>query len=390
MGGLLAPGNSARAEPRAIYVAAIADYSGHGSGRALREQIEAALQAEGVPLVNATMVAGVAQQAGVVLDRTPSDSSAARLAFQVPLAGVLILRPAKRHQLSVSLVDGQGQTLLSSELHAAHGPAEGELAALAAQVAAALRGAQPSEPIAVPAPTPPPKPPAPWLIPMLRTGLVPMLATRTYSLPGLYTYQSDSPYGALAAFAEVFPLDDPLHGLGVLVDVQYGLAKAQIGTEPSFQQTDLRLDFDFAYRFIPIAGPYGPAVQAVLGIGYRGFNAPASSGIGNDDRTYFSLGVGLIQPILPRLLRAELSIAWMPVANATSPVAPQQTYVSSTGSGLEWSASVAGIPVGPIEFALRVDQQRFYDSYPAFEGQPAASGTDVFTSYQLVVAFVLE
>jgi hypothetical protein len=391
LGVLLVSARSARAETRALYVAAIADYSGHGSGRALHEQLEAALQTEGVPLVNATALAASAQQAGVTLDRTPSDEAAARLAFQVPLAGVLLLRPSKHHQLSVVLVDGQGQHLLATELHAPRSPSASDVAALASQVSAALRAAAAGEPSPTPAPAPIPRAPAPALIPMLRAALAPALATRTYSLPGLFTYQNDSPYGALVASAELFPFDDAdLHGLGLLAAFQYGIAQARIGTAPSFQQTDLRLDFDFAYRFIPVTGPYGPAVQGTLGIGYRAFNAPSSSGIANDDRTYFGLGIALAQPLVPRILRLEASLTWLPVANATTPAATQQTYSSSTGSGFEWSVGLAGVPVGPVEFALRIDQQRFYDTYPASEGQAGASGTDVFTSYQLVIAYVLK
>jgi hypothetical protein len=388
LGGPLGLPGLARAQARAVYVAAIADYSGHGSGRALVEQIEAALQTEGVLVRNATSLTAIAQQAGVSLDRTPSDEAAARLAFQVPLAGVLILRPSRHHPIAVILIDGQGRHLLATELRVPNAP--NDVTMLAGQVSSAIGTPAATEPIPAPTPAPQPRTLAPAMIPTFRAALAPALATRTYSLPGLFTYQNDSPYGAFFASAEAFPFDEPgIHGLGVLADFQYGIAAAQIGSAPSFQQTDLRVDFDFAYRFIPLEGPYGPAVQALMGIGHRSFDAPASSGIPNDDRTYFALGVGLAQPILPGLLRLELGFSWMPVANATSPVALQQTYSTSTGTGIEWSAAIAGVPIGPIEFALRVDQQRFYDSYPASEGQPAASGTDVFTTYLLAVQYSL-
>jgi hypothetical protein len=389
LGSCLVTAGVARTEPRAVYVASVGDFSGHGSGRTLRDDLETALRAAEVPLAPTADVASIAQQAGVALDRVPSDEAAARLAFQAALGGVLVVRPAKHHQLSVSLIDGQGRHLMSSELQGAQRPGADELSGLAGQVSGVLRASVAPEPIAIQAPAPVPRAPAPDLIPMLRASLAPALATRTYSLPGIFSYQNSSPYGALAVSAEVFPFDEPiLHGLGLMGDFQFGLAKAQMTGMPSFQQSDVRFDLGFAYRGIPVTGPYGPAIQGALSVGYRAFSGSSSSGIPDDDRVYFGLGLAVIQPILPRLLRVEGAFTWMPVANASTPVAPQQSYGSSTGSGFEWSATLAGLPLGPIEFALRVDQQRFSDSYPASEGVAAATGSDVLTSYLLAVQYI--
>jgi hypothetical protein len=389
LGALMLSG-IARAEPRAIHVAAIADYAGHGSGRMLRRQIGAALEANSIPLADETALAAAAARAGAGLDRTPSDEAAARLAAEASLAGVLVLRAARHHQLSVALIDGQGKRLLTSQFRASRSPSPGDLSELVRQVSQALAAATPIEVPPPPEPVPEPPPPLPELIPRIRASLAPVLVTRTYSLPDLFNYQSSSPYGAMRVAGEAFPLDEPaLHGIGVLAAAQYGLAKAHVAGGPSFQQTDLRLDLRFAYRFLPVAGPYWPAVQFTLGVGYRGYDAPDTSGIASDDRFYFGLGLGLIQPILPHRLRGELAFSWLPVATSTKSVAQQQNYTSSSGSGLEWWIGLIGLPVGSFEFSLGVGQQRFVDSYLGSEGRPTLSGSDVFTSYELAVIFHL-
>ena len=400
LGGALWALTSGTALALPLAVAPAPDYAGRGSGAALSRAVAAALSREGQPLVEGTAAArglpAAARSAG----------RAAAVATAKGWAGVLLLGPVRRRRIEAELVSADGDRIPLRPLDIAkRRVSPKQLTALARAVISALarRAATPPSETA-PAPEPPPTSVAPeeTLAPppstsakepsspeatsteavRWRLAAGPFAGSRKFSLPSVFSYQTAFPYAGPALSGELFPLGELgpwLAGLGLVAGGSLGVVRAQFsgGSQP-FTATDLRADVDLAYRLSPFGGALTPALELYGGWGLRNFDASASSGLVNDDRSFGELGLDVTQPLVPARLSLDAGASYLPGANQSA--AAQAAYGASVGSGFGWRAGLSGAISGAFGWAARVDQERFTDSHLG-----GASAIEIFTAYELLL-----
>lgn len=409
----LVGGTTARASPARVAVPQAPDVAGRSSGKSLATAVKHALTTASVPVATAAELAKAARAAKVKLTKAGLKApAAAKLAAKGNFAGVVIYRKGKNGAFA-QLIDARGQVLFERQLRVTRGVVSDEDASNFAAATVAALGmntqphfadttAAPTPPAATPAPAPdtaPAPPPenitaayaGPEVAPtkeapepaagyFLRVGLLAGAGERLFLTPS-FSYTSSSPYAFGGAMAEVFPFRG--FGLGVVADFSLGLVKDQLaGTAGTFNSSDLRVDAALAYRLRIFDGPFGTFVMPRIGFGMRHFDAPASTGLPGDDRTFLVAGLSLTQPIIPKYLRLSAGAAALPLSKLGS--AGQSSYGPSSAFGLEWLAELGGDLIGNLEWALQVEQERFMDSYNT---SPAGLGVDVYTGYTLQLRF---
>lgn len=390
-----------------VALAPAPDFAGRGSGSSLERGVRRALETARVPLVSPALAAGRARAAHVAWGHGMSPAQAGSLAQANHWAGVVIVEGSKRH-LGIRLVDAAGETVVTQRLLVSHrraAPADIEAfaRAVSATLASATAAAPPPPPAPAPPPTPPPPPPEQAAPPAESTPTAETEApespketrlqrwdvelggfagTHKFDLPGTFSYRTSFPYSGPAIAGAVFPFGAPgswVEGFGIVAAAQLGIVEAEVsGGSGTFTATDLQASLDLAYQFAPIDRPFGPRLTVRAGGTLRYFDAPASSGVADDDRLAPEVALDLEQPLVPAYLRVTGSFGWLPIANQGQTA--QQALGTSSGSGFEWQAGLAGRIFRAFGWEAHVLQQRFADAHPG-----SVSADDIDTSYDLLL-----
>ncbi len=396
-----------------IALAPAPDFAGRGSGASLEHEVRRALEMAHVAVVPSSVAAGRARAAHVHWTHTLVPKEAAAVAKASHWAGCVTFGGGRR-RVEVRLIDTTGETAVAQRLAVsrkrvsstdveAFARAVGAAVAPPPAAAAAPPSVAPPPPAEAPVPAQPgPPPSAPEVAsaapeasgteassPERETRLLrwnvavgASAGTHKFDLPGVFSYRTAFPYFGPTLDAAIFPLGTPgswLEGFGLVGTAQLGIVEAEVsGSSQTFTATDFLAELALAYQFAPVDVPFGPRVTVRAGGIVRFFDAPASSGVTDDDRLAPEIALDLEQPLLPHFLRLIGSFGWLPFANQGG--AAQQAFGNSTGSGLEWRAGLAGKIYGLLGWQADVLQQRFTDSH-------AGGGTadDIDTSYRMLL-----
>ncbi len=394
----------AAAEPLAVLP--LADVAGRGSGRQLTRTLLEGLRAQGIEVVPEAEAARAALERGLGWGPSLSDESAVTLDGSQGWAAVLRFRREGRHALRPVAIaaDGSRESLpvvpLGRRLSAAAlAKLARELRSLVRQrpiaakagrepvVPAETSPAAPGEPAGEPTgeaaashAAAPASPAALEPLPRYRIAAGWFLGTRTLSVPAVFSYTTGTPYGGAVLEGEAFPLEGLLEGLGIAGIFSYGFVQAQLQGQPgSFAANDLGLELALAYRFRPIVAAQGPALELLAGFGLRNFDAPAASGLFDDDRTFPLVGLGIVQPLVPRWLSVEGRLLWLPVA--TQGAAAQASLGPSQGMGFEWLLGLQGGIAQGFGWAFEVDGQEFTDFHAQIDG------SESYRQYRLLLSY---
>ncbi|MHB1846779.1 MAG: hypothetical protein ACYCWW_18310 [Deltaproteobacteria bacterium] len=404
---LLSPG--ALAAPLAILP--LPDAGGRGSGREETRAVAEGLALQGLEIFPGSEAARAARNAGFAWGPTLTDERGAQLAQSLGWAGILRFHREGRHALRPELLLADGSLQSLPRFPAARHPGRAALAALArelrpligrrpvtaARAPAPEAAPEPTEraPVASdePSPTAPAEPSAPaGASPSPRRSLYRLAAggfagTRTLIVPGVFSYVTAVPYGGPELSGELFPFSGSgplLAGLGVMGDFSYGFVQAAFqgtaGGSGSFTANDLDLELALDYRLPAfIEGSHAPTFSVLLGFGLRNFDAPPSSGLFDDDRTFPLLGGGVELPLVVRWLDVSGRLLWLPLASQGA--AAQDNLGTSQGNGFEWTLGLGGALWGGFGWLLQLDGQDFTDAHAQF------TGSESYTQYRLLLSF---
>lgn len=394
-------------------VAPAPDFAGHNSGAALDKAVLRALESAGVHAVSPALAAGRAKAANIAWNPKLSPEAAATLAQSNHWAGVVVFSGGKK-KVIVRLIDSGGQPAVTQVIgivkkHAYPADVTGLAKSIGSLLSATQAQAPPPPPPApqpTPAAPPPPEsgvteatPAAPAPVPVeaapaeegeTETRLLRWDAElgyfegeRKFYAPSGFSYRTSFPYGGPALGGSVFPFGAPgswVNGFGLVGTFQLGIVQAEFaGQTKTFTATDLLGDIDLAYQ-LAISGEYGTRFTVLVGGGLRFFDAPSSSGLASTDRPFYpDLGLTIEQPLVPHYLRLTAGFSYIVIATQGS--AGQTAFGASSGSGLDWTAGLAGRIFGVLGWEAQVLQYRFSDSYAGGAG----SGADIYTSYRVLL-----
>jgi hypothetical protein len=406
--------STAAADP--VAVAPAPDVAGRNSGAALTKAVAHALEKAGVHVVSPALAAGRAKAAKIAWNPKLTSDAAATLAQSNHWAGVVVFSGGKK-KVTVRLIDSGGQPAVTQVIGIVKKhPYPDDITGLAKSIGSLLAASQPQAP-----PPPPPAPapePTPAAAPPPPEGAVTEAAPATpapvpveaapadegeqetrllrwdaelgffagerkFYAPSGFSYRTSFPYGGPALGGSVFPFGAPgswVNGFGLVGAFQLGIVQAEFsGQTSTFTATDILGDIDLAYQ-VAISGQYGTRFTILVGGGLRFFDAPSSSGLASTDRPFYpDLGLTIEQPIVPHYLRLTAGFSYIVIATQGS--AGQTAFGSSSGSGLDWTAGLAGRIFGALGWEAQVLQYRFSDSYAGGAG----SGADIYTSYRVLL-----